>query len=75
VKLSKNSVFHDKLRHIKIKYHYIHEMVHKREVILNLILTDKQKIDILTKALSRKKFRYFRDKLGLAEVTILSPKI
>ena len=27
VKLSKNSVFHDKSKHIEIKYHYIRDMV------------------------------------------------
>ena len=27
VKLSENPVFHDKLKHIKIKYHYIRDMV------------------------------------------------
>ena len=29
VKLSKNLVFHDKLKHIKIKYHYIRDMVQR----------------------------------------------
>ena len=27
VKLSKNSLFHEKLKHIEIKYHYIRDMV------------------------------------------------
>ena len=29
VKLSENPVFHDKLKHIKIKYHYIRDMVQR----------------------------------------------
>ena len=29
VKLSENSVFHDKLKHIEIKYHYIRDMVQR----------------------------------------------
>jgi hypothetical protein len=32
VKLSKNIVFHDKLKHIEIKYHYIRDMVQRKEV-------------------------------------------
>ena len=32
VNLSKNLVFHDKLKHIEIKYHYIRDMVQMREV-------------------------------------------
>ena len=33
VKLSENLVFHDKSKHIKIKYHYIKDMVHRGAVI------------------------------------------
>ena len=34
VKLSKNLVFHDKLKHIEIKYHYIKDMVQRGAVKL-----------------------------------------
>ena len=34
VKLSKNPVFHDKSKHIKIKYHYIRDMVQRGVVNL-----------------------------------------
>ena len=34
VKLSENLVFHDKLKHIEIKYHYIREMVQRGAVKL-----------------------------------------
>jgi hypothetical protein len=32
VKLSKNPVFHDKSKHIEIKYHYIRDMVQRKTV-------------------------------------------
>ena len=32
VKLSENIVFHDKSKHIEIKYHYIKDMVQRKEV-------------------------------------------
>ena len=32
VKLLENPVFHDKSKHIEIKYNYIRDMVHKGEV-------------------------------------------
>ena len=41
VKLSENSVFHDKLKHIKIKYHYIRYMVQRGVVKLQYVATDK----------------------------------
>ena len=34
VKLSKNPVFHDKSKHIEIKYHYIRDMVQRGAVKL-----------------------------------------
>lgn len=65
IKLSKNSVFHDKSEHIGIKYHYIHDMVEKGEVRLQYVATDEQVATVLTKPLSKVKFEYFRDRLGL----------
>jgi hypothetical protein len=32
VKLSENPVFHDKLKHIEIKYHYIKDMVQRKAI-------------------------------------------
>jgi hypothetical protein len=34
VKLSENPVFHDKSKHIEIKYHYIRDMVKRKEVLV-----------------------------------------
>ena len=39
VKLSKNPVFHDKSKHIEIKYHYIKDMVHMGVVNLLYVAT------------------------------------
>jgi hypothetical protein len=58
-------VFHDKSKHIEIKYHYIKDMVQKGEVMLQYVVTDEQVADVLTKMVSRMKFEYFRDKLNV----------
>ena len=65
IKLSENPVFHDKSKHIEIKYQYIRDLVEKGVVELHYITTDEQIADILTKHLSRVKLEYFRDKLGV----------
>jgi hypothetical protein len=67
VKLSEKPVFHDKSKHIEIKYHYIKDMVQKEAMKLQYVSTDEQIIDVLTKPMSRVKFEYFRDKLGVVQ--------
>eukprot|EP00253_Pinus_taeda_P010899 PITA_10899 len=67
VKQTKNPLFHGKSKHIKIKYHFIRDMVQKGAVKLQYVSTNEQIADILTKPLSRVKFVYFKDKLRLVE--------
>ena len=63
--MSKNHVFHDKSKHIKIKLHYIRDMVQRGEVKLQYMATDEEIVDVLTKPLSKVKFEYLRERLGV----------
>ena len=72
VKLSENPVFHDKSKHIEIKYHYISDMVQRGAVKLQYVATDEQIIYVLTKPLARVKFEYFREKLGVLQIEVPS---
>ena len=65
IKMTKNPVFHDKSKHIEIRYVYIRDMIQKGAIKLQYVSTDEQVVDVLTKPLSRIKFEYFRDKLGV----------
>ena len=71
VKLYENLVFHDKSKHIEIKYHYIRDKVQRGAVRLHHISIDHQIVDILTKPLLKGKFLFFREQLGIMDVTIL----
>ena len=65
--MSVNPVFHDKTKHIEIRYHYIHDMVQKGAVELQYVPTDYQTADVLTKPLLKTKFQYFHRRLGVEE--------
>ena len=67
IKLSENPVFHDRSKDIEMRYHYVCDMVQRRAVSLQYIPTDEQTANVLTKPLSKMKFKYFLDKLGLVE--------
>ena len=72
MKLSENPVFHDKLKHIEIKYHYIRDMVQRGAVKLQYVATDEQIADVLTNPLPRVNFEYFREKLGVVQIEVPS---
>ena len=65
IKMKQNPVFHDKTKHIEVRYHYIKDMVQKVVVNLKYVPTEEQVADVLTKPLSHVKFEYFRDKIGV----------
>jgi len=59
IRLLENPVFHDRTKHIDIRYHYIRDMVQRGAIRLHHIGTDEQVADILTKPLGKVKFLTF----------------
>jgi hypothetical protein len=74
VNLSKNPVFHDRSKHIEIKYHYIRDMVQRKTVHVQYLSTHEQIADIFTKPLAKTKFEYFHERLGLVENASLAER-
>ena len=70
MKLSENPVFHDKLKHIEIKFHYIRDMVQRGVVKLQYMASKEEIADVFTKPLVRVKFEYFREILGVIQMEI-----
>ena len=70
MKLSKNPVFHDKSKHIEIKFHYSRDMVQRGAVKLQYVATDGQIADVL----ARVKLEYFREKLGVLQIEVPSKR-
>ena len=74
IRLFENPVFHDRSKHIEIRYHFIRDYIQRGVVELQYISTDEQVADILTKSLGRGKHIHFRDKMGVVKNTFLSKR-
>eukprot|EP00253_Pinus_taeda_P015455 PITA_15455 len=64
---SYNPIFHDRSKHIDIRYHYIRDMVQRGVIKLQHIGTYEQVADILTKPLGKVKFLNFEEQLGVVQ--------
>jgi hypothetical protein len=62
------------LKHIEIKYHYILDMVQRKEVLVQYLPTDDQVVDVLTKPLTRMNFDYFCEIIGMVENAFLTER-
>jgi len=65
IKLARNPRFHDRTKHINIKYHPIRHHIEAKTIHLIHCSTSEQIADIFTKVIRRRKFEKFKKMLGL----------
>ncbi|XP_024006146.1 uncharacterized protein LOC112082836 [Eutrema salsugineum] len=63
--LAKNSVYHERTKHVATKYHHIRDIVAQGDVTLFKIHTSRNPADFLTKALPGPKFELCCDLLNI----------
>ena len=68
VSISKNPMFHDRTKHIKIKYHFIREVQQSNEVLLVHCSSENQLVDIFTKPLPMVRFEALKKKIGVCHL-------
>lgn len=65
LKLAENPTFHNRSKHIDIRYHFIREVLNCRLMKLNHVSSENMVSDVLTKALPRQKHHRCVEMLGL----------
>jgi hypothetical protein len=67
IKLLINPMFHDRYKHIDIRYHHLIDCVQQKIMFLQYIPMEDQDAYILMKALTKRKFKYHRDRIGVKD--------
>jgi len=63
--LSKNPVYHNRTKHVDIRYHFVRDAVLNGEVVVKYMRTEEMPADVLTKGLSPLKHNMCSIKMGV----------
>lgn len=67
ISLTKNPVFHGRNKDIVIKYHFLRNQVQNAVLEVVHVSTQKQLVDVLTKAIKTEYFINLRDVIGVVD--------
>jgi hypothetical protein len=59
ISVAKNPVFHKRMKHLKVRHHFLRDHVEKGDIEMRYIDTERQLIDIFTKPLDASRFAAF----------------
>jgi hypothetical protein len=68
IALCKNPVFHERSKHIDIRYHLVRNCVEEGKLTVEYVGTEEQLADLLTKPLARFRFQALKEKIGIKTV-------
>lgn len=65
IKLIKNREFHQRSKHIDVRYHFVRDLYEKGVIDIKYVRSEEQCADILTKPLAKPRYEILRQMLGL----------
>ena len=72
IQLSKNSVFHDRSKHIDIRFHFLRDLIRDKIVELSYCNSQEQIADIMTKPLKLEQFLKLWSMLGMVDASVVN---
>ena len=69
IALAKNPVFHERSKHIELKYHFIRDCVEAKKIELEFVPNEHQLADMLTKPLRRVRLAELCSRIGMVEAS------
>ena len=67
IHLSKDQMFHERTKHIDVRYYFIREVIADGEIQVMKIATANNPTDMMTKPLPPTKFEFYFDLVGLCK--------
>jgi hypothetical protein len=65
ISATKNTVFHQRLRQLERRHHFLRDDIEKADIEMRYIDTERQLADIFTKPLDASRFADLRRKIGV----------
>jgi hypothetical protein len=69
--LAFNPIFHGRMKHVEVDYHFVHDRVSKKLLDIWFISTKDQMADGFTKALSQGRLQEFEHNLNLNKIPVV----
>mgnify|MGYP000992362219 CR=1 FL=1 len=68
IKLIKNPEYHERTKHIAIRYHFTRELYESGEFEICYVPSEEELADVFTKALTANKFKHLREAIGCVKM-------
>jgi len=68
INLTRNPVQHSRTKHIEIHHHFIRDHVTNGDCEIQFVSTENQLADLFTKPLSKEKFNFLRNEVGILDI-------
>lgn len=65
INLAKNAAYHDRTKHIDVRYHHLRDNIEKKKIEVEFVPTNENIADALTKSLNGPKTKQFANNMGL----------